>query len=308
MAKIIGRGAPTSKTYGILGQEYMDKLTGKRYICIKSATVTSDKAGEADHHCEWIEESVGGGASSWNDLKDKPFSDDTPESITWDGEIDDKETIILPDDIGIFVKVSDTPFPKESIIGGKITFTTRTVTRAAMSPSDRTFAITEDTIFVDEGVIAIMDNQPSSGNLCVLISELDGAAFPFGTINRGVYFIGYGGEYCSKLTFAPQVKKLDEKYLPELGMMRINITNDGNGNYHADKTFIEIHNAVSAGKLPYVRNSGEVIFLTECGDSELIFTKIGYPLDTTAFITSVDITSHDQVIVSHHRVTVTPSE
>ena len=62
MAKILGHGAPTSGTYAILGQEYIDKLTGKRYICTKSQHITSDKAGEADHYCEWVEE--GANASS----------------------------------------------------------------------------------------------------------------------------------------------------------------------------------------------------------------------------------------------------
>ena len=60
MSKILGRGVPTEKTYGILGQEYIDTLTGERYICTKSATVTSDKVGEADHRCEWELEGSGG--------------------------------------------------------------------------------------------------------------------------------------------------------------------------------------------------------------------------------------------------------
>ena len=72
MAKIIGHGAPTSKTFGVLGQEYFDKDSNKVYTCTKVTHKTAYRAGEADAEYEW---SVigGGGAASWNDLQDKPF-------------------------------------------------------------------------------------------------------------------------------------------------------------------------------------------------------------------------------------------
>jgi hypothetical protein len=72
MAKILGRGIPTAATYAILGQEYIDQLTGKRYICVKSRTITSDKVGEADHYCEWAEESAGGSGGGIIDVTELP--------------------------------------------------------------------------------------------------------------------------------------------------------------------------------------------------------------------------------------------
>ena len=214
MAKIIGRGAPTDKTYGILGQEYMDKLTGKRYICIKSATVTSDKAGEADHICEWVEESAGGGASSWNDLKDKPFGDDTPEPITWDGEIGERECVVNPDDESFkLVKVSDIPLSVESLIGGEFTITpivAPSTARVSAPPTDDiTFTITEDDIESPMDGFLIVDSD------AILSIDLDSLeSVPGVVLTRGVYFTNYSDAYVSKLTFAPQVKKLDDQYLP----------------------------------------------------------------------------------------------
>ena len=116
MAKLLGNGAPTSNTYGILGQEYIDKLTGKRYVCTKSATVTSNKAGEADHYCEWSEESAGG-VSSWNDLTDKPFGEIVKNDtlvVDWDTFVPEvKETLTTQ-----YVKVSDVVPTLDDFVNG----------------------------------------------------------------------------------------------------------------------------------------------------------------------------------------------
>lgn len=53
MAKIIGHGAPTSKTFGVLGQEYFDKDSNKVYTCTKVTHKTAYRAGEADAEYEW---------------------------------------------------------------------------------------------------------------------------------------------------------------------------------------------------------------------------------------------------------------
>lgn len=70
MAKIIGRGAPTSDTFGILGQEYIDELTGTRYVCTKSTHKTGTRVGEADQQCEWTPEGSGSPGSSGGGIID----------------------------------------------------------------------------------------------------------------------------------------------------------------------------------------------------------------------------------------------
>ena len=66
MAKIIGHGAPTSKTFGVLGQEYFDKDSNKVYTCTKVTHKTAYRAGEADAEYEW---SIIGGGSDLFEVK-----------------------------------------------------------------------------------------------------------------------------------------------------------------------------------------------------------------------------------------------
>ena len=61
---IIGVGAPTPNTPGILGQEYIDKKTGKLYKCTKVTHITAHRTGEADASYEWMIDGIGGGSSS----------------------------------------------------------------------------------------------------------------------------------------------------------------------------------------------------------------------------------------------------
>lgn len=70
MAKIIGHGAPTSKTFGVLGQEYFDKDSNKVYTCTKVTHKTAYRAGEADAEYEW---SVVGGGGDPYEVKKEPF-------------------------------------------------------------------------------------------------------------------------------------------------------------------------------------------------------------------------------------------
>lgn len=53
MSKILGNGKPTNKTPGIVGQEYIDKLTGTSYMCTKVNHVTGDRSGESDAVYIW---------------------------------------------------------------------------------------------------------------------------------------------------------------------------------------------------------------------------------------------------------------
>lgn len=52
MAELIGHGAPTKDTLGILGQEYFDRDSNLVYTCTKVTHKTAYLAGEADFECE----------------------------------------------------------------------------------------------------------------------------------------------------------------------------------------------------------------------------------------------------------------
>lgn len=53
MSKILGNGKPTNKTPGIVGQEYIDKLTGTSYICTEVKHTAGLQSGESDSAYAW---------------------------------------------------------------------------------------------------------------------------------------------------------------------------------------------------------------------------------------------------------------
>lgn len=64
---------------------------------------------------------MGGGASSWNDLTDKPFGEEVTEGvITFDGERDDRDYIQLGDSSAM-VKVSDKVLTAEDFVDATVT-------------------------------------------------------------------------------------------------------------------------------------------------------------------------------------------
>lgn len=59
MPKIIGHGAPTSSTPGVLGQEYFDKDAKKVYTCVGVELLPSTVVGDIRGEFEWAV--IGGG-------------------------------------------------------------------------------------------------------------------------------------------------------------------------------------------------------------------------------------------------------
>jgi hypothetical protein len=62
------------------------------------------------------------GPCSWNDITDKPFEDETPEPITWDGTVGDRVSMTPEGYGGTLVKVSDRIFTKDNLINSTVTF------------------------------------------------------------------------------------------------------------------------------------------------------------------------------------------
>ena len=222
MAKIIGRGAPSSNTYGILGQEYIDKLTGKRYICTKSDHVTDDKVGEADHYCEWAEEGAGGGASSWNDLKDKPFGEYVKNdtlAIDWDTFVPTVEG--ESSEVRGLTKVSDIIVTLDDFING-----------ASLTPMHGCGDVREfsyDEIASDYNEIGCVMLYSGYGCYAVFVPYdnfvIDGAWGYYSFPEKGVYFtkdrvasVTING--CNVFPETTILEKIDEKYLPNEGLLR----------------------------------------------------------------------------------------
>lgn len=84
---IVGNGAPTKNTPGILGQEYFDKTSSTTYICVNAKHVTGKRAGESDNIYEW---KIEGGAPFSDSRKDVVVLPETTFSSVLDEEYGDE--------------------------------------------------------------------------------------------------------------------------------------------------------------------------------------------------------------------------
>ena len=164
-----------------------------------------------------------GGASSWNDLKDKPFGEVAGGIIEFDGNMTGLDTIYASplnnwEYDGYYCKVSDKVYAKQDLIGATVSY---------KNPQLITNTIYEQTLQEAPGATAIMGfnapakygNRPESfGILCVYSASELNAAFGGDDFENGVYFTVFPdqNEYAQSLVFPSSVKPLDEKYLPIL--------------------------------------------------------------------------------------------
>lgn len=151
---------------------------------------------------QWKAEVIaGGGASSWNDLDDKPFGEETTygDTLTWDGNTEGLTNIA-----GVFFKISDsTPTLSDISNGGVIIFN---------DGAEQTFDSGEET---DKCIMV-------SNNVVVIALE-DNASLPNGltVAEKGVYFMATPeAPYVTSLTIngyngfpMKGIKQLDNKYL-----------------------------------------------------------------------------------------------
>lgn len=210
MARILGRGAPTAATFGILGQEYIDELTGIRYVCTKSTHKTGARVGEADQQCEWVPDQAGG-TSSWNDLTDKPFG----EIIKNDTLVVDWDTFepkVVETTMQGFVKVSDIVPTLKDFVNG-----------AGLDNNGYVEEIPQDEIESSYNQFGCL-YRPWS--MAVIPSDNFSLYDPYDNFTltfpeKGIYFDGYGRPSSFTINgfngFAntTDIKKVDRKYLPE---------------------------------------------------------------------------------------------
>jgi hypothetical protein len=152
-----------------------------------------------------IPEGGGGGVTSWNDLKDKPFEEMPPVfDITWDGDMTGHE-ILQPQDNIYFVKVSDEVFTKEQLLNSII------------FDSDGYESVnTDENIFVydDQGLIEF------DGGMVISDAKafINSTELPEGSVSNGVWFYNWTGEepyYVNRFVAATTIKTIDEKYIPD---------------------------------------------------------------------------------------------
>jgi hypothetical protein len=153
----------------------------------------------------------GSGASSWNDLTDKPFGESYGDTLTWDGNT---EGHVFVDPIGdgmtmVLVKVSDAIPTKQDFSAGAITENSNGVISDNTAQSN--IGVIQNS-FTEDGFVFMMEYAVVPYDNYVF----DGVALP----EAGVYFVIMGGVKTLSLTIPgytgfPVVKTIDPKYLPE---------------------------------------------------------------------------------------------
>lgn len=122
-------GAPSSTTPGNVGDYYIDIDTGKVYQCVDVTTQGDDLgfvtvyANGGNKNTTYVWKSTG--ASSWNDLEDKPFYEEEevvnePLNITWDGNTEGLESIDTGWGFNLYM-LSDVVLTDENVKSATIT-------------------------------------------------------------------------------------------------------------------------------------------------------------------------------------------
>lgn len=132
---------------------------------------------------------TGGGASSWNDLTDKPFEEqEVTIRIDWDGS-DEGKTVVGP-----FVKVNDKTPSTEELIGGTIILS-----------NGQTGPLNGEIIYEQFGLIML----GGLGMIVPTTTKVEGLVF-----EPGVWFYQEGELYIQSMSFTHNIiKTLDPKYI-----------------------------------------------------------------------------------------------
>lgn len=275
-------------------------------FCVHSLTI-NDYEG-LPHNIEKIpaellpENAGGGGVSSWNDLTDKPFYEETVASntLTWDGSIIGKEYSSALK----LCKVSDVVLTAKDVTSGKI----------ATSIMGE-FTLGSEVVYMDVssqfGIEAYAFVVASNGTMIAAVVPNDCEIYGVGEVKKGLYF-GIdmnNGFFVKSITLNNYqfeknvVAPIESKFLPVSGIKFVDMISAGNNNYTMTKTFEEIRNMIDEGdfivaRVPNASNSKNFAcaFLTYRTGSEITFltyathAMVAYTLSYDNTISAVQIT------------------
>lgn len=210
-------GVPGTDTPGNVGDLYVDLNTDKVYRCVDvvtygdSSTDCTVYVNRGEKNTVYIWKSTG--ASSWNDLEDKPFYEaeeivNEPLNITWDGNT---EGLVQIPEMSFF-KVSDIVLTDEQI--KSITFTMSDGSSLSLAGAWDSAVdmgmVTEDVVNAPVAVFARKNNSVMEGTSTVIPEA-------------GIYLAKYSDEgYVASLTTTEPVEQtktvihpIDPKFLPD---------------------------------------------------------------------------------------------
>lgn len=250
-----------------------------------------------------------GGASSWNDLKDKPFGEETevvePISITWDGNTDRLVEVVENGDSGTlqkYYKISD------------IILTDEQIKTANVSVYEGNIANTEyeyynHKLIESEGFweYAIENHAPEgyiwteSGEVVFVRKDnltVKNYTFP----EAGIYFMRVHSIEWDSVAFTTSIttieqtktviKKLDEKYLPDGvggGAFFVDVTQEETYTCVPSVTWEEANAALEGGRQVFLRNAskGTIIPLANKSNGILYWNLEEYATNTKTDVNCV---------------------
>lgn len=143
-----------------------------------------------------------GGVSSWNDLTDKPFYDESTVLFEWDGNTEGLDSVdfgtVSPELEGMIVyKVSDTPLTYDELLGS--------IGIGIVDGQVTPLEITEEQLTVNGNIISI------SGFVLSVLEDTEQNGL---MLTRGIWQISHieSGVYISKISKGV-VKQLDSKFV-----------------------------------------------------------------------------------------------
>lgn len=134
------------------------------------------------------------------------------------------------------------------------------------------FSPTEGTTFIVFGNLGLMGI--GNNNNMPFMGTVSPGAF-------GVFYTQSAGNYTVAVELIPEnVHKIDQKFLPETSgvMVRVDITEDDEGNLLCSKTFAEISDIILAGNIPYCVRWGDVFTLSSSSKMSEVSTYIAAEL------------------------------
>lgn len=247
--------------YKPASQEDVGKLSGQKIDIPSTAqvgqTIVVKSIDENGKPTEWKAVDMTSGASSWNDLEDKPFSEE--EKMGYIFEFDSDEGNTPPSNHnGTCTMVEDSGY---KFVNGK-TYTITTVDEYGVE-------ISVDVVCNNfELVTYLVNSQGETMYKCKLYQwEDESNTTIFGEYDN---WINVGGRSMLKLYghIGYEVKPLDEKYIPDTiakksdiqggNNFAITLIDNGDGTYSVDKTYEEIIQAHCLEKRNLVLDTEQV--------------------------------------------------
>lgn len=213
---------PLSAAQGVVIKELFD---GIRHLP-EVTTDDNDKALVVEEGV-WVAKKVESGASSWNDLTDKPFGEDLVEFIEWDGSTEGRAQGTVPGLSGALFNISDVVITDAADLVGSVV----TIVDNNTGELDSEYTLTANDVRGQMGMLMVTSfGSDPSFPVAMIIAPQDDFNIelsPGVSLNlpkKGFYTAraNSAGEdldfRLSKLTFANpigEIKKIDEKYLPD---------------------------------------------------------------------------------------------